>query len=289
MSNAWTTTHHPERLLDEGFPSWFDVTKFDGVIIRTDRKEILEKVVSTDIPTVDLRAAHNSSACVVETDDRQVARLAAEHLINRGHRRFGFCGYANANFSRRRLKYLGDYLQTLGKTVDVYEARLISNKRTITRIEAAAVEVEEELIEWVSKLSKPIGIMACNDIRGNQLLHACQRVNIRVPDDVAVVGVDNDEVVCNLANPPLSSVENNTQLIGCCAAEILHRLMDNGGEIDRVHLVSPTKVVDRQSTDSSLISDKDVAKAIAFIRENACRGINVSDVVQAVPFISSFN
>lgn len=283
MSDAWITTHHPERLLDEGVPNWFDATKFDGVIIRTDRRDILDQVVSTNIPTVDLRAAHGSSACVVETDDRLVARLAADHLIERGHRRFGFCGYANANYSRRRLKYLRDYLNSLGRSVNAYEATLISSNRTVARIEAAGVDIEDQLVDWVVNLPKPVGIMACNDIRGNQLLRACQRANIRVPDDVAVVGVDNDEVVCNLAQPPLSSVENNTKVIGCCAAEILDQLMDNDDELERVYLVPPTKVVERRSTDSSLMDDQVVAKAFAFIRENACRGISVSDVVQAVP------
>ena len=74
MTDSWITTHTPERLLDEGLPSWFDAAKFDGVIIRTDRKDILDQVVSLDIPVVDLRAAHDSRAYVVETDDQQVAR-----------------------------------------------------------------------------------------------------------------------------------------------------------------------------------------------------------------------
>ena len=283
MTDSWITTHNPERLLDEGLPQWFDATKFDGVIIRTDRKDILDHVVSFDIPTVDLRAAHDSRAYVVETDDQQVAELAANHLIECGHRRFGFCGYANANYSRRRLNFFERYLHSRGMRLEVYEARLISTKRTVTRIESAAVETEKEMFEWVASLPKPIGIMACNDVRGNQLLQACRQSQVSVPDEVAVVGVDNDEVMCNLSIPPLSSVENNTIAIGCNAAEILSRLMEDANGIERVHLVPPTRVVKRRSSDSSLVNDKEVSMAISFIKEHACRGIGVSNVVQAVP------
>lgn len=284
MSDAWITTQHPERLLDHGIPSWFYEKSFDGVIIRTGRKDILDEITNLGIPVVDLRAAHESNAHVVETDDRQVAKLVAEHLIGKGHSRFGFCGYAFANYSRRRLKFFKEYLHSKGFQSIDYEARLISASRTISRIEAAAVQVEQPLVDWLGELPKPIGVMACNDVRGNQVLEACMQQGIAVPDEVAVVGVDNDEVICNLASPPLSSVQNNTEMIGCHAAETLNRLMDGNPDTEKLFLVAPNRVVARRSSDSTIVSDKGVASALAYIRENACAGIDVSDVVNELPF-----
>lgn len=284
MSSAWITTQHPERLLDHGIPKWFYEKSFDGVIIRTGRKDILDEITSLGIPVVDLRAAHPSSAYVVETDDRQVSRLAVDHLIAKGHSRFGFCGYAFANYSSRRLNYFKEYLQAKGFEPFVYEARLASASRTIARIEAAAVQVEQPLVQWLSELPKPIGLMACNDIRGNQVLEACMQQGIAVPDEVAVVGVDNDEVICNLASPPLSSIQNNTEMIGCYAAELLNRLMEGITGNESLSLVSPKGVVARRSSDSAIVADKGVARALAYIRENACAGIDVSDVVNELPF-----
>lgn len=286
MTDAWSTWQAAERTLDDDLPDWFHFDRFDGVIIRSEHKGMLDRIVDSGIPTVDLRAAHRSGAFVVETDDSQVAKLAVDHLASRGHRNFSFCGYADANYSKRRLGFFCQSVQSLkgSHLADPFESKIDANGQTISQIEAATTVVEDDLVDWLEGLPKPIGIMACNDARGVQLLKACRQLGIEVPDDVAVVGVDNDEVLCNLAIPPLSSVENNTPMIGFYAAELLHRLMKKEYDAgERIHLVDPTRVIRRRSTDSSMIGDKAVSRAITFIRENACNGIDVSDVVDAVP------
>jgi LacI family transcriptional regulator len=125
--------------------------------------------------------------------------------------------------------------------------------------------------------------MACNDFRGTQALDACRRAGIAVPEEVAVVGVDNEELVCTLANPPLSSVVPNARSIGYEAAALLDRLMRGEPEPTTPLFIPPVEVITRLSTDVNAIADPEVATAMRFIREHACEGIAVADVLSQVP------
>jgi LacI family transcriptional regulator len=136
---------------------------------------------------------------------------------------------------------------------------------------------------WIRSLPKPLGLIACNDFRGIQALDACRRAGIAVPEEVAVVGVDNEELVCTLAYPPLSSVVPNARSIGYEAAALLNRLMKWGPAPTTPLFIPPVEVVTRLSTDVNAIADPDVAAAMRFIREHACEGIAVADVLSQVP------
>ena len=141
----------------------------------------------------------------------------------------------------------------------------------------------EEISSWVAGLPKPIGIFACYDFRGRQVLDACRRRNIVVPEAVAVIGMDNDELLCSLANPPLSSVIPNTHRTGYEAAALLDRLMSGERFAPDAHFIEPLGIATRQSTDVLAIEDANVARAVRFIRERACDGISVKDVLRAAP------
>jgi LacI family transcriptional regulator len=121
--------------------------------------------------------------------------------------------------------------------------------------------------------------MATNDDHGQQLLDACRAIGIRVPDQVAVVGVNNDEFLCNLSHPPLSSIEVNMHAVGYQAAAILDRLMSGQPVADRLIRCLPRRVVSRASSDIHMFGDPDFDAALAFIRRNACERITVADVV----------
>ena len=144
-------------------------------------------------------------------------------------------------------------------------------------------EEERQLSNWVKQLPKPIGIMACYDLRGQQLLEVCRRMGIAVPDEVAVIGVDNDELLCNLSDPPLSSIIPDTHRTGYEAAHILDRLMSGKKCATREVRIAPLGIVTRQSTDVLAIADTDISQAVRFIRQHACDGIKVEDVLNAVP------
>jgi LacI family transcriptional regulator len=135
---------------------------------------------------------------------------------------------------------------------------------------------------WVGRLPRPIGLMACYDFKAQQLLVVCRELDIAVPEEVAVVGVDNDRLLCDLANPPLSSVIPNTHRTGYEAARILDRLMAGENMPPESHLIEPLGIQTRQSSDTLAIDDPDVAIAVRFIREHAIEGIDVSDVLARV-------
>jgi LacI family transcriptional regulator len=257
-------------------PAWLERWDGDGVIARIENSRIARAVIRCGRPAVDVSAARLLPDLPwVETDDREIARHAAEHLLERGLRHFGYFGDGRFNWSSWRLGHFRSVLAQHGCECAEY---------TASRAALRDWEREEdELVEWLTALPKPVGIMACYDIAGRQVLDACRRAGIRVPDEVAVVGVDNDGLLCELSDPPLSSVQPDTRRTGYWAAALLDRLM-RGKRIRRLdHRIRPLGVVTRQSSDVLAVKDADIAEAVRFIRDNACSGISVKDVLQRVP------
>src|SRR5262249_18051437 len=146
---------------------------------------------------------------------------------------------------------------------------------------------QEEIIAWVRGLPKPVGVLASHDDQGQQLLDACQRAGVRVPDEVAVLGVDNDEFLCHLAQPPLSSIALNTEHIGHEAAALLDRLMRGRKAPRKPLLIPPLGVVSRQSTDILAVDDAEVSAALRLIRQRPRHGLTVAEVLREVPLSRS--
>jgi LacI family transcriptional regulator len=138
------------------------------------------------------------------------------------------------------------------------------------------------LIDWLKALPKPVGLMACNDDRSQHIADACRVANIHIPGEVALIGVDNDEFICNLANPTLSSICLNPEKVGYQAAEILDAIM-SGREVQTTTIIGgPTHVITRKSTDIMMVHDEDIRNALLFIRQHFSKPIQVVDVAQAV-------
>lgn len=146
---------------------------------------------------------------------------------------------------------------------------------------------QEEIGRWLQSLPRPVGLMACNDMRGQHVLDACLRVNIAVPEELAVIGVDDDSVLCNLCHPPLSSIVPNAQRVGYEAAALLDRMMSGQTPPTEPLLIPPMGVTIRQSTDVLAIDDPIVAAAVRFIRERACQGCGMKDLLRHVPMSRS--
>ena len=257
-------------------PPWLERWDGDGVIARIENARIARAVMRCGRPVVDVSAARLLPQLPwVETDDEAIARAAAGHLLERGLRRFAFFGEERFNWSTWRQEHFTRIVREAGCECAVYNA---------TRRSGRDWEREEnDLAGWLRGLAKPVGVMACYDIGGRQVLDACRRAGVSVPDEVAVVGVDNDGLLCELSDPPLSSVEPDARRTGHCAAEILDRLMNSRRVSVLSHRIPPVGVVTRQSSDTMAVGDGDVAEAVRFIRENACSGISVKDVLQRVP------
>ena len=142
------------------------------------------------------------------------------------------------------------------------------------------MECEQPILEdWLKSLPKPLGLMACNDYCGREVLQACAEAGLRIPDDVAVVGVDNDELMCELSDPPLSSVALNVEQAGYDAARLLDSLMSGQSIPEHIVLVKPTFVVARRSSEVMAQADPCVVAALRFIKDRAAQAIGVPDVV----------
>lgn len=208
----------------------------------------------------------------VLADQRAVAEQAINHFRERGFVRFAYCAIA----SERVWPPTGDLFRRLaeekGQPCDVYQPAYDPQARTLRLA---------HLGEWLKSLRKPVGLLAGNDLRAREVLDACRLVGLNVPEAIAVLGVNDDELICELANPPLSSVMHNARRIGYEAAALLHRMLKGDKDVADV-LVPPLGVHTRQSTDLLAIEDPEIATAVRFIRENACQGIRVEDVLDQV-------
>ncbi len=207
------------------------------------------------------------------SEDLAAGRLAAQYLLGLGHRHFAFCGYRGIRWSRERCQAYCELLQQAGCRVEVYQPR---SRR-------AAWAKEEPLVrQWLQSLPKPIGMLCANDDRAATILETCGVLGYGVPEDISVVGVDDDQYVCELQNPPLTSVRMASQQAGYEAAALLDRLIRGDERMEGQRVVAhATGVTARQSTNVLMVRNAEVRKALRFIRENAGRSIRVADIVKA--------
>jgi len=227
------------------------------------------------LPVVDVSAGRFVPTLPwVETDDVAIARLAAVHLIERGFKHLAFCGDQRFAWSRQRGEAFTHFVAKSGRSVHVAP----ETEKPGEPSKDAAV-----LLSWLRSLPQPVGIFACYDNRGLQVLDACRQLGLAVPEQVAVLGVDNDELLCELAYPPLSSVIPDARRAGYEAAAVLDGMMQGKAPRALEIRIPPRGIHARQSTDVLAIEDPHVVQALRYIREHACDPIDVSDVVRIVP------
>jgi LacI family transcriptional regulator len=260
-------------------PSWLRGWKGDGVIARVDTRRVATSLRATGLPVVDVSAALEAPAFPrVVTDSRAVTRLALEHLKERGFRSFGYCGDRRFTWSVQRARFFAEHVRAeTGAALTVYEDALGDEASADAEREVGAIA------RWLKGLPKPVGVLACYDVRGQQVLAACQEAGLAVPEDVAVIGVHNDELLCDLCEPPLTSVIPNARRAGYEAALLLERMMKGERLPVAVRWIEPLGVALRQSTDVVAVGDAKVSAAVRYIRDHAAEGIDVTDVLRAVP------
>jgi LacI family transcriptional regulator len=266
----------PEQGRGDVPPSWLAHWRGDGIIARIENEAIANAVADSGLPAVDVSAARMLPKLPwVETDDAMISRLASEHLLDRGFKHFAYCGDARFNWSNWRAERFEKCIAAANHTCHHYRPAIALN--------APLEEQVSEIAAWLRNLPKPVAVMACYDIRGQQVLDACRNAGLDVPDEVAVIGVDNDEVLCDLSSPPLSSVIPNTQRTGYEAAALLEQMMSGRKVPPEGHFIPPIGVATRQSTDTLAIEDRAIAGAVRFIREHAFEQINVEQVLKHIP------
>jgi len=254
-----------------------------GIIARIADKRTAQAVIDANLPTIAIGLTDEqmspgsplSGFSEISSDPAQVSRLAAEHLIERRLTRFAYVGSDDRGWSSRREKTFRNYLAERGIEPHIYA----SPKRPRDRVWE---KEQASLARWMSQLPTPIGVFACDDDRGREVLEACKLAGLNVPEDVAVVGVDNDEVFCELADPPLSSIALNAETAGYRAAALLDVMM-RGRVRKRQHIVvEALGVITRRSTDIVAVDDDDIAKALHFIRRQHGCDISVDQVAEEV-------
>ncbi|MGK0185375.1 MAG: LacI family transcriptional regulator [Verrucomicrobiales bacterium] len=259
--DSWRLLHVPGNYNDP-IPKWLHESEVDGIIARVSDVTMARALSALKLPIVDAnRAVGNVNIPQVDADDERISALVAEHFFNRGFAHLAFYPHANEceGWSQRRCKFLR-CLCAGRATFHVYHGRDDHQEGTKS--------ARDDVRAWVRNLPKPIGIMLARDDGGFVVLDACREENLLVPEQVAVVGVDNDQPLCDLVTPPLSSVRLDHLEVGYQAARLLDQLMSGTKPPCDPLLVSPVEIVTRRSSDTHAISDTAVALGVHLIHEN---------------------
>jgi len=232
---------------------------------------------SLRIPVVDVSGTFESPTIPrVQPDDQAVGRLVAKHFLERGLKHFAFYGLGSVAYSKHRQAGYIDELQRAGFPCSVFNH---APRYTVK----AVVANREFLARWLGAMEKPVGLMCCNDFRAGEVAFACQENEIHVPQDMALVGVSNDDMTCELATVPISSVDLAPARIGYIAASVVHGILRGVRPPKAPILIEPAGLVARESSDILATRNENVASAIRFIQQHAHEAIEVEDVLREVP------
>ena len=232
-----------------------------GIIARVENIEVAKAILAANVPTILVgveprivaKVPRLAQLCEISSDSEGAARLAAEHLLARGFQNLAYVGLWDRGWSERRESaFCSRHSNPPDSSRSCIRCRGSASN-------AAGNSSRRNLADWINELPKPVGIMACNDDRGRGVLEACRMAGVRVPEEVAVIGVDDDELFCELADPPLSSVALNAEHGGYRAAHLLDQLIRQKIKAPQKLIVEPTHVVTRRSTEIQAIGDREVA------------------------------
>ena len=254
----------------------------DGIIARVINKNTANLLLKTGLPLVVLDLPEDVAVTFqqkgvsfveIVSDSEGATQMATTHLLEKQFRHFAFVGYHGQVWSDKRENVFIARMTKEGHDVHLY--RMPMRQGIPLRWE----KEEPILAKWLQTLPKPIGLMACNDQRGREVLDACNLAEIAVPEEISVIGVDNDELLCGLSFPPLSSVALNAVQGGYLAAMALHEMIRNVPLTNKKIIVPPLHVVERRSTEAFAIDDPDVATALQFIHTQTPTELTIDNVV----------
>jgi LacI family transcriptional regulator len=265
----WRPEHKRNKNELNKFKQW----KPDGIITR--EMDYIDEIMQLGVPVIGSDSSSDLPAIpIISSDFEMTGSMAANYFQEKGFKNFAFCGYSDVSWSTKRLEGFQKTLSSKGFEVKVY-MKSMSSLRNLWSNEI------QRLSKWLKTLPASTGLMTCSDDRSLHVLEACKISSILVPQEIAILGVDNDELLCDLANPQLSSIEFNTEEIGYSIAEMLDKMM-NGKQFTNYNIIAkPIRVITRCSTDICAIQDPQLTAALAYIRKNKFSMIDVSEVVSA--------
>lgn len=254
--------------------------KGDGVIARISNSKMAEDLAKTGIPVVNISGIQVTGTLQfprVSIDYQAASEIACSHFLDRGFRHFGYVGPLQHSYVKQHHHVFEQTLEERGLKCHHFASLSDHSKENSWELWMS------ELMHWLQTLPKPVGIHAWGEDIGRLVIHACIWSKLSVPHDVAVLGSDYDEVLCNASHPPLSGVLTPAKQFGQKAAELLDQMMQ-GKQPSEQHVVyAPEGIVTKASTDTLAIEDPQLVQALSYIRENACRQIDVQDILRKVP------
>ena len=265
------------RDLSSSFPDWLEKWPGDGILARTVDEQLLRKLKATKLPVIELRSTMLKHPFpFVGMDNSLVGSRVAGHFRDRGFQRFACCIDTSEKFYMQRCEHFIETLREQGFDCAVFQTGAPGKKRPRWD------EHQRALADWLRSLEKPVGVFACNDQLGFWVLDAARRAGISVPEEVAVIGAENDKTLCDTAWPPLSSVQLRGQAVGHAAARMLDDWIHKRATPSRVTLLPPGDIIVRQSSDIVAVEDARISQALRFIRQHATNDIDVSRVAREV-------
>ena len=283
VNGPWTIFSQ-ERELHSGIPDWIEKWRGDGIIARIESRRMARELLKLGMPVVDVLGNETYPGIPgFDTDAGAVARLAADFFIKAGFPEIAFCGYRGIPFSDRRELALKSHLAAIHRTLRVCSPKLLRYPPAhIQAIEESGVDTQKKIAGWLRQQRRPLALIACNDVRAQQVLNACRDFDIKVPEEVAVMGVDNDDVLCSFSDPPLTSIQPDTERLGYEAAALLDRMLRGVSPEPGIRQIPPLTIFERGSTDVIPVDDPIVVRALRLIREQLTQGIGVKDVIEKV-------
>lgn len=264
----------------EGVLKWAKTWQADAIIGRFDNEDNVELFRQHGIIAIaqDYKARFENIPNITG-DYRKTGKMAAEFFLNKGFQHFAFYGYRDTVWSQERCEGFYECIaeRGFGNNFHVYQEQSLDD---LWFYEAPP------LLSWLKSLPHPTALMACDDNQGNRITEICKVNNIKVPDKIAILGVDNDEIICNLSDPPLSSISHNIVRGGFEAAELIDRLLndeENNRQDMQDVVIQPINIVNRLSTDFYSTTDMHIHTALKYIHQNIASDITVSDIVKQVP------
>lgn len=270
--------HFDERGLADRLPRWFKDWRGDGIIARTTHRADVARLLAAGPPVVELYPDPRSSPPGVHPDEEALARMAASHFFDRGLRHFGFFCTDDTFWVDLRRRAFEQLLWRHGHACQSFH---FPPARTSTGKKPRSID-DRGVIRWLRAIPKPCGVFCATDFFAMRLARTCRDAGVAVPEEVAVLGVDDDPVFCGVCYPRLSSIDLGPTRIGYKAAALLDRMMAGKSPPSRGIRVDPLRVITRGSTDVLAIADPDVARAARLIREQACQRLRIAQVAEAV-------
>jgi LacI family transcriptional regulator len=252
--------------------------KGDGIIISSNDMEELRYARSLSIPVINLGGGLEKTYGVprIMVDHYKAGRMAARHLIERGLTSLAFYGWENQWYSTQR--FLGFQAEAAEAGIQC-ESLLRPINEDADLIWTKRINI---LVDWLSSLPVPSGVFAVHDYRAQLLLEACREAQLRVPDDIAVIGMDNDETICNHSAPTLTSITRNSMQVGLLASALLDRMIHGETHPEQEVLIAPTEVVVRESSEMMYCSNPLVRQALEYMMGHLDQSFNIALVADQI-------